>query len=335
MERRRLGESGLLVSAIGLGTMIFGSQVGEADAHGLLDAAYDAGINFFDSAEMYAVPPEAKTYGESERILGSWLKTKPRESVVIATKIAGPNGGTFGNIVPHIRGGIGALDWHNFSLAVEGSLKRLGVETIDLYQTHWPDRVVPMEVQLEAFQRLIDAGKIRYAGVSNETTWGVTRLAALAEATGTARIVSVQNVYHLLKRIHETGMAEACEAEKIGVIAYSPVAMGVLTGKYGDGVWPPGTRLALAPDRIRGRYGVPLALDAAKRYAALAREAGLDPAAMAISWVKDRPGVTCALPGCSHPDQIEPIIAASELTLPADLHEAIEAVHGEIKNPVT
>lgn len=334
MEFRRLGHSGLLVSDICFGTMIYGSQIDEAASLRLLDMAYDGGVNFFDTAEMYAVPPMAETYGASEVILGKWLSGKPRESVIVASKIAGPNGGEFGNLVPHIRGGGNSLDWHHFAAAVEGSLSRLQVDYIDLYQTHWPDRTVPMEAQLEAFERLISAGKIRYAGVSNENAWGLTRFAALAETSGLPTIVSVQNVYHLLKRDFDGDMAEVCKRENIGMMAFSPIAMGVLTGKYTGGALPEGSRLASYPQRFRDRYGHARALEAADRYVAIARDADIDPAALAVAWVRGRPGVTCALPGAARPEQLKAILAGGDITLSNDILDAIEAVHREYKNPV-
>ena len=334
MEFRRLGQSGLLVSDICFGTMNFGSQVDEAASHRLLDMAHDAGINFYDTAEMYAVPPRAETYGASEEILGSWLRHKPRDSVIVATKIAGPDGGAFGSIVPHIRGGGGSLDRHHFATAVEGSLKRLKVDCIDLYQTHWPDRTVPMAAQLEAFERLIEAGKIRYAGVSNENAWGLTRFAALSQSSGLPTVVSLQNVYHLLKRDFDGDMAEVCTREDIGMMAFSPIATGILTGKYSGGALPEGSRLATYPQRFRDRYGHPRALDAADRYAAIAQGAGIDPAAMAVAWVRGRPGVTSALPGASRPEHVDAIVAGGDITLSGDILAAIEEVHKDIKNPV-
>lgn len=334
MEYRRLGPSGLLVSDICLGTMTFGGKVNPKDSFPLMDRAFDGGVNFFDSAEMYAVPPTAESYGASEEVLGDWLKTKPRHEVIVATKISGPNGGAFGDIVPHIRGGGCALDWHHFAAAVEGSLRRLKIDCIDLYQTHWPDRAVPMTAQLEAFERLIAAGKIRYAGVSNENAWGLTRLAALAESEALPPIVSLQNVYHLLKRDYETDVAEVCERENIGMLAFSPIATGVLTGKYSGGALPEGSRLATYPQRFRDRYGHPRVLDAADRYVAIARDAGIDPAAMAVAWVRGRPGVASALPGVTRPEHVDAILAGGELTLSEDVLAAIDAVHTELKNPV-
>ncbi len=334
MNYRRLGKSGLSVSDVCLGTMTFGSQVSDRASARILDRAHDSGINFFDTAEAYAVPMKAETYGASERILGKWLATKARDSMVVATKIAGPNSGVFGNIVPHIRGGCASLDRHHFERAAEGSLKRLGTDHIDLYQTHWPDRMVPIEEQLEAFERLIEAGKIRYAGVSNETPWGLTRIAAKAESDGFPTVISLQNVYHLLKRDFEDAMAEVCQRESVGMIAYSALGMGVLTGKYSGGKVPGKSRMAVYPSRFRDRYMTPAALAAADRYGEIARDAGLDPVVMAIAWTRDRPAVTAALPGCTDMKQLEKIIAGAETTLSDEILAAIDGVHGENKNPV-
>jgi aryl-alcohol dehydrogenase-like predicted oxidoreductase len=302
--------------------MPFGSQVEETSSLGLLDRAYDGGINFVDTAEMYASPPTADSYGKSEEIVGRWLQTKPRESVVLATKIAGPNDGMLGAVAPHIRAGSTAHDYRNFVLAVEGSLKRLRCDYIDLYLTHWPDRRVPMEAQLEAFDRLIEAGKIRYAGVSNETPWGLTRLVATAEAAGLRGPVCVQNLYNLLERDFETGLAEVCLEEEVAMVAYSPLAMGVLSGKYSGGGRPAGARLTVF-ERYRKRYGVERVLARADRYVALARQAELEPAAMAIAWARDRPGVASVVSSCTRPEQVDALLAAAELRLPADLRDAL------------
>ena len=319
---RRLGRTGLRVSAVCLGTMPFGSQVDESTSIRLLDLAYDGGINFVDTAEMYASPPSTESYGKSERILGKWLRTKSRESVVLSTKIAGPNDGMFGVIVPHIRGGSTALDYHNFILAVEGSLQRLQCDYIDLYFSHWPDRHVPMEAQLEAFERLMDAGKIRYFGVSNETPWGLTRLATTAESLGLPGPVCVQNHYNLLERDYEAGLAEVCTQEGIAMLAFSPLAMGVLSGKYSAGALPEDARLSVF-ERYRKRYASEQFLARADRFVARAREANLDPAALAIAWVRDQPGVTAVLSSCTRAEQVEGLLAASDLRLSGDLRDTL------------
>jgi len=318
MRYRRLGASGLRVSVVALGSMPFGSQVDEPLAHRILDRACDAGINLVDSAEMYASPPTAESYGRSEAIIGSWLRTRARDSVLVATKIAGPNDGMYGPIVEHIRGGSGTLDRHHLKRAVEGSLRRLGTDYIDLYQTHWPDRGTPIDLQLEAMERLIERGLVRYFGTSNETPWSLTRLSLLAGQSGRPRPVSVQNGYSLLERDFEAGLQEVCLEERIGMIAYSPLAMGLLSGKYRDGALPTGARLSVF-ERYRRRYGTPSLLQRAQQFVAHADTAGLDPAAMAIAWVKDRPGVTSVLSSCTGEAQVDGLVSAADLSLPPDL----------------
>ena len=304
MQYQRLGRSGLRVSGYGLGTMNMGNQLNQTASHRLLDAALDGGINLVDVAEMYPAPDNPKLQGRSEEIVGAWLKGKPRNAVVLATKISGANRSDFGNIVPHVRGGFNALDWHHFARACDASLMRLKTDYIDLYQTHWPDRNVPIEVQLEAFDRLIEAGKVRYAGVSNETPWGLTRLVALADTTGLPRIVSLQNQYNLLSRQYDMGMSEVCERENVGMMAFSPLAQGALSGKYSGGKFAPGTRFADL-DYARQRFGSANMLARADRYVAVAARHGLDPAAMAMAWVNSRPGVATVLTSCSKLAQLK------------------------------
>ncbi len=325
MRYRRLGRSGLRVSTRGLFTMNMGTQLDQAKSHRLLDAALDRGINLFDVAEMYPSPQGPKTHGRSERIVGAWLKRKPRDAVILATKICGSNRAEFGDIVPYLRGGFTGLDWRHFAAACEASLKRLQTDHIDLYQTHWPDRQVPMEAQLEAFDRLIEAGKVRYAGVSNETAWGLTRLIALPEATGLPRIVSLQNNYSLLWRDYDHGMSEVCVREEVGMMAFSPLGQGALTGKYAGGKFGKGTRFAELEYAVR-RFGSPEMLARADRYVAVARRHGLDPAAMAVAWVAARPGVATVLTSCSRLSQLKNIIAHADLTLGDDVLADIDAV---------
>jgi len=324
MQYQRLGRSGLRVSSYGLGTMNMGTQLNLAASRRLLDAALDGGINLIDVAEMYPAPDDPKLTGKSEEIVGTWLKGKPRDAVILATKISGANRAEFGDIVPHIRGGFNALDWHHFAAACDASLKRLKTDYIDLYQTHWPDRHVPIEAQLEAFDRLIDAGKVRYAGVSNETPWGLTRLVALAETTGLPRIVSLQNQYNLLSRQYDQGMSEVCERESVGMMAFSPLAQGALSGKYSGGKFAKGTRFADL-DYARQRFASTEMLDRADRYVAVAKRHGLDPAAMAMAWVQSRPGVATVLTSCSRIAQLENVLEHADLVLGDDVLADLDA----------
>lgn len=324
MEYRRLGRSGLRVSAVSLGSMNMGSWLDEKASHRVLDAAFAGGVNLIDTAEMYPSPLEAATQGRSEEVVGSWLRGKPRDAVILATKISGANRAELGDIVPHIRGGFAILDWHHFARACEASLKRLQVDYIDLYQTHWPDRGTPVEAQLEAFERLIEAGKVRYAGVSNESPWGLMQLLATAAATGLPRVVSIQNSYSLVRREYDFGLAEVCERENVSMLPFSPLGEGVLTGKYTGGKVPTDSRFAVY-QRGRERFGDPKTLVQADKYVSIARDYGLDPPQMAIAWAKGRRGVASVISSASNVDQVAALLGAAELRLAAEVHAAIDA----------
>lgn len=295
MEYRQLGESDLRVSALSLGTMTFGEQNSEADAHAQLDLAVSRGVNFIDSAEMYPVPPRAETQGRTESYIGSWLKHQPRDKLIIATKIAGPSRG-FSWIRNSPR-----INRQHLEAAIDGSLKRLQTDYVDLYQIHWPDRYVPMfgatgydvaqehdtvpiAEQLEALADLVKAGKVRHIGLSNETPWGVSEFVRCAEKFGLPKIVSVQNAYHLMNRTFEAGLAEVCHHAKVGLLAYSPLAFGHLSGKYLTDPQAKG-RITLFPG-FGQRYAKPNVASASKEYVRIAREASLSPAQMALAFVR-------------------------------------------------
>ncbi len=344
MEYRPLGESGIRVSLIGLGTMTFGEQNSAEEAFAQLDRAVAAGVNLIDTAELYPVPPRAETYGRTEAIIGQWLKARPgmRERVVIATKAA-----SRGDWIPWIRGGP-RLDRRHLEAALEGSLRRLGVETIDLYQLHWPDRktnffgrlgyehdpddaAVPLRETLEVLADFVRVGKVRLVGVSNETPWGVMKLLQLAHEHGLPRIVSIQNPYNLLNRTFEIGLAEVSLREQVGLLAYSPLAFGMLTGKYLGGARPSGARLTLF-ERF-DRYSNPRAVAAIEAYVSIAREAGLSPAQMALAYVNSRPFLASNLIGATTLAQLEENLASLDLTLAPEVLAAIEAVHADNPNP--
>lgn len=332
MDYRRLGRSGLRVSTVGLGTMTLGGMVGEADSLRQLDRAFDGGVNLVDTAEQYPSPPSARRYGASERVVGKWLKTKPRDAVILATKLCGPTvEGGWG--MAHIRHGLTAFDRFHLESAVDASLKRLGTDHIDLYQTHWPDREIPLLDQLEAIERLTASGKVRYFAASNETAWGLTKLATLAETHDLPRVVGVQNAYSLVQRDDfEAGLAEVCAREDIGLMAYSVLAMGALTAKYSGGSFPRGTRLAkFATYRDDWGYGSLRVLDLADRYAAIAAEAGLSAVEMAIAWVVSRPFTTTALSSCTRLKQLDALLKAADVSLDGDTLAAIDAVHAETR----
>ena len=330
MDYRRLPHSSLDVSQLCLGTMTWGEQNTQSEAFAQLDYAIGKGINFIDTAEMYPVPPKGETQGETECILGNYLKSRGnRDNLVIATKVAGPGGKSDG-----IRDNM-ALDWRNIHQAVDDSLERLQIETIDLYQLHWPDRntnffgelfyqqqdsekLTPIIETLEALASLISAGKIRYIGVSNETPWGVMKYLRLAEKHGLPRIISVQNPYNLLNRSFEVGMAEIAHREELPLLAYSPLAFGALSGKYLDDQWPEGARLTLFK-RFARYTGSSIALEATKAYVELAREFNLSPAQMALAFVNTRQFVGSNIIGATNLEQLKENIDSIEVTLSAPL----------------
>jgi len=344
MQYRPLGNTDINVSAICLGTMTYGEQNTEAEGHRQIDVALHHGVNFLDTAEMYAVPASAETQGETERIIGSWIKNSGRrEDIVLATKVAGP-----GN--SYIRGGTAILDRANIEAAIDTSLKRLQTDYIDLYQVHWPERqanrfgklgfpwpedadtTTPIDETLEALGRAVDAGKVRAIGVSNETPWGVSRYLTAAAAANLPRIASIQNPYNLLNRTFEVGLAEFAYRESVGLLAYSPLGFGVLSGKFMDGAWPEGARLSLFHDKFP-RYIQPKGRAATARYVDLARSHGLDPAQMALAFVTSRPFVTSNIIGARTEEQLLANLASAELTLSDEVEESINALHDADPNP--
>ena len=350
MDYRPLGLSGLSVSAMGLGCMAFGAQADEANAFRQLDMAFDAGITLFDTAENYPSPISPVTQGRSEEILGRWIAARGhRGRVVIASKVAGPGNGA--GPMDHIRGPQRRLDAANINAAVEASLRRLGCECIDLYQLHWPERAVTT-LRRQRFSALPDApeqvpigetlaalgeqqrlGRIRAIGVCNETPWGVMRYLAEAAAQGLPRLAAIQNGYSLLDRQFEIALAEVALREAVPLIGYSPLAAGLLTGKY-DPENPrkiAGSRSSLSPG-FEARFA-PRLLGTAARYAALAREAGLEPAAMALAFARSRPFMASVLVAASTPEQLAGNLAAASLDLPRELIKAIDAIHDSQPNP--
>lgn len=334
MERRPLGNTGMEVSVLCLGTMTFGEQNTETEAFDQLDRAVAAGVNFLDTAEMYPIPPRAETYGHTEAIIGRWLARRRRhDDLVIATKVVGPG-------LAHIRGGHPRHERRAVRAAVEGSLRRLGVEAIDLYQVHWPDRDTnffgklgyrpgtnrgtPIEETLEALTELVREGKVRAVGVSNETPWGVMRYLCAAEQQGLVRIASVQNPYSLLNRSYEVGLAEISHREGTGLLAYSPLGFGTLTGKYLEDA-PPTARLKRFPHYRR--YLTEAGVAATREYVALARRHGLSPAQMALTYVVGRPFLTSAIIGATTLAQLEENLGSVKLKLSDEVLDGIEAIH--------
>lgn len=341
METRPLGRTGLNVSVICLGTMTFGEQNSEAEAHEQLDYAVDQGINFIDTAEMYPVPPRAETQGRTEAHVGSWLaKRGRRDDLIIATKVAGPGQ------MDWIRGGP-RLDSAQIGAAIDTSLERLRTDYIDLYQVHWPERStnyfgklgysaskhvgVPIDETLTALDKAVTAGKIRHIGVSNETPWGVAEYLRLADTHGLPRIHSIQNPYSLLNRTFEVGLAEFSHREQVGLLAYSPLAFGTLSGKYLNNAQPARARLTLY-ERFQ-RYSGDLAERTVSRYVHLAREHGIDPAQMALAWVNSRPFLTSNIIGATTMDQLKTNIASAAIKLPRQVRQQIEEIHASQPNP--
>ncbi|WP_342754139.1 NADP(H)-dependent aldo-keto reductase [Pantoea sp. MBD-2R] len=338
MHYHRIPHSTLEVSRLGLGTMTFGEQNSEADAHAQLDLALRSGINFIDTAEMYPVPPRPETQGLTEKYIGSWLKARgSRDKIVLASKIAGPIRGTDASIRPGQ-----ALDRKNIREALDASLKRLNTDYLDLYQLHWPQRqtnyfgklnydyaestaTVTLLETLEALNEQVRAGKIRYIGVSNETPWGVMRYLQLAEKHELPRIVSIQNPYSLLNRSFEVGLAEISQHEGVELLAYSCLAFGTLSGKYLNGAKPEGARNTLFSRFTR--YSGEQAQLAIAEYVALAKKHNLDPSQMALAFVRQQPFVASTLLGATTLEQLKINIDSYNLTLDEEVMQALEAIH--------
>lgn len=340
MKYNTLGTTGLKVSLICLGTMTFGEQNSEAEAFAQMDYAAAEGVNFFDTAELYAVPPRAETYGRTEEIIGNWFRrTGKRQDIVLATKVVGAAGH-----LPWIRGGNARLERAQIAEALEGSLRRLQTDYIDLYQIHWPQRPVntfgklgfdqsvvsgrEADVLLEALESLseaVKAGKIRHVGVSNETPWGVMKYLELAARHNLPRIQSIQNPYSFLNRSFEIGLAEMAMQEKVGLLAYAPLAAGTLTGKYLDGQVPPGSRRAV--DNRSSRYDRKGVDEIVRGYLDIAQRFGLDGAVMAHAFVNTRPFLTSNIIGATEVDHVRAALSALDVTLPPELLAEIEALH--------
>lgn len=342
MKYNALGNSGIKVSCICLGTMTFGEQNTQAEAHAQMDYAVEHGVNFFDTAEMYSIPPKAETQGLTESYIGNWLSARSnRDKLVLATKVAGP-----AEWMCHLRSGP-RLNGQHIREALHDSLRRLQTDYVDLYQVHWPERQtnffgqlgyqhqseqdgIAIEETLDVLNRLVDEGKVRSIGVSNETPWGVMRYLELAEHKDWSRIVSIQNPYNLLNRSFEVGLSEISHRENVGLLAYSPLAFGVLSGKYMNGARPPAARLTLFEGY--NRYSKPPVESVIRQYVELAQQHRLSPPQMALTYVTSRPFVTSNIIGATSLSQLKENIDSIDLQLNDDVIEGIEAIHAACPN---
>ena len=337
MKNKRLGRSPIVVSDICMGTMTFGAQADEKMSHRILDMSLEAGINFYDTAENYPVPPKEEWAGRTEEIVGRWMKTKRRDELIIATKVCGPSHGW---IKGSQRAGMTALDRHNIVRAVEDSLTRMGTDYIDLYQTHWPDHGARYEDALRALDDLVESGKVRIIGCSNETSWGLMKSLSVSEREGLARYETIQNNFSLNSRRFEDELAQVCRQEGVSLIPYSPLAGGVLSGKYNGGATPDGARFS-SYIKMGGRQGAMAkrfinekSLAATERFGAIAAEAGMSLVTLATAWSKQHDFVASTIVGATHTDQLAEIFAAADMVLSDEVMKAINGVSKEIMYPM-
>ena len=344
MEYRKLGRTDINVSVICLGTMTWGEQNTEKQAFDQMNLAMEHGVNFFDTAELYSVPPRKETWGSTETMIGNWLKEKNcREKIIIATKVTGRSG------MKWFRNKETRINDEQIQKALDGSLKRLNTDYIDLYQIHWPDRkanffgklgythqeeddFIEIKTQLDSIQKHVKSGKIRHVGLSNETPWGLMRFLSIADEYDMPRIMSVQNPYSLLNRSYEVGMAEISIRENCGLLAYSPLGFGMLTGKYDNGASPDNARLTIFGDKFT-RYTKKKGREAAEKFNTLAREFGFSPTQMALSFVNSRKFVTSNIIGATDLVQLEENIKSIDINLGEQLLQEIEKIHDQNPYP--
>jgi len=337
MQHRRLGTSALYVSDICMGTMTFGNQADEKMSLRILDQSFDAGINFYDAAENYPVPPDPKWAGLTEEIVGKWLKTKDRDAIILATKVCGPSHGW---LKASQRAGMTALDRHNITRAVEASLTRLGTDYIDLYQTHWPDHGTAFDETMETLDDLVQAGKVRVLGCSNETSWGLMKSLEVSRRGGLAEYQTIQNNFSMNNRRFEDELKQVCRQEGVSLIPYSPLAGGVLSGKYNDGATPDGARFSNYI-KIGGRQAAMATrfvnqktIASTERFMAIAAEHEMSVVTLATAWSKQHDFVASTIVGATHENQLPEIFAAIDLTLSAEVMTAVHKVTREILYPM-
>lgn len=338
MKYNYIGRSGLRVTPICLGTMTFGTTTSKKEAFAIMDKAYDRGINFYDTAELYPVPPNAKQAGDTEIIVGEWLQTKPRDSVILATKVAGAASGWF---VPPIRHGLTAIDSFHIKRAIEGSLKRLKTDYIDLYQMHWPDTIVPIEESLRAFDELVREGKVRYIGSSNDSAYGLTKANEVSKYEKLARFESIQNNFSLINPRFHDELANVCKKENISLLPYSPIAGGVLSGKYNNGFFPEDSRFGIYKanknprvQAMANRFVNEKSLEASRKYVKLAQEYGISPVTLAVAYSKHFDFVASTIIGARKLSQLEESFAAFDFEINEELLGKIEEIQKEIMYPM-
>ncbi|MGJ8654231.1 MAG: aldo/keto reductase [Opitutaceae bacterium] len=339
MESRRLGKSGIVVSEICLGTMTFGSQLDEQASFEILDHAIENGIDFIDTAEVYPVPPKTKWVNRTEEIVGKWLQGKDRSSIILATKVTGPGHGWFR---PPVRSGQTALDRHHIRTAIEGSLRRLQTDYIDLYQTHWPDHDFGYEETLQTLTELQEEGKIRVIGSSNETEWGTMKANQVAAEQGLSRYQTIQNNFSINNRRFEDALADICRREGMSLLPYSPIGGGVLSGKYNDGKLPVGARFTdyLQLDsgerqkEMARRFVNKKSLATTAALIELAADIGIDVVTLAVAWSKQHDFVASTIIGANSIEQLKPSLAAADYKLSDEVLKQIDAISERYPYPM-
>ena len=338
MDFRYIGNSGLRVSSICMGTMTFGSTTSKKEAFKIMDKAYDNGINFYDTAELYPVPPKKATAGDTEEWVGEWLKTKERDSIILASKVSGAAAGWF---VPPQRHGLTAIDSFHIKKAIEGSLKRLDTDYLDLYQMHWPDPIVPIEESLRAFDDLVKEGKVRYLGTSNDSAYGLTKANETAKNKNLSRFQSIQNNFSLLNPRFLDELSTVCRNENISLLPYSPIGGGVLSGKYSNNFYPENARFSAYVNnpnpRVQAqatRFVNPKTLEATSRYVQLAKEYGISPVTLAVAYSKHFDFVASTIIGARELSQLDESLEAFKFNIDNELMSKIERIQADILYPM-
>ncbi len=338
MEYRYIGKSGLRVTPICLGTMTFGIAADKKESFRIMDKAYDMGINFFDTAELYPVPPSKEYAGLTEEIVGEWLQTKPRDSIIIASKVAGAANGWF---VPPIRHGLTAIDRFHITKALEATLKRLKTDYIDLYQVHWPDMSVPIEESLYVLDEFVKAGKIRYIGTSNDSAYGLTKANEISRFKNLSRFQSIQNNFSMLNRRFMDELSTVCQKEDISLLPYSPLAGGVLTGKYNQKIYPPDARFTkyinASNPRLKAqadRFVNNRTISSVEKYLEIAKEYEVNLTTLATAWSMHFDFIASTIIGAKSAEQLDDTLAGLNYKIDPELMQKLDAIHDSILYPM-